>query len=39
MDVKLLGARSFVEDENRWGRWVTAPSGISPSRSTIKASE
>lgn len=36
---ELLGARLFVEGVNKWGRWVTEPSGISPSRSTTKASE
>ena len=36
--MELLGTRLFVEDENRWG-WATVPSGISPSRSTTKASE
>lgn len=36
---ELLGVRLFVECENRWDRWVTEPSGISPSRSTTKASE
>lgn len=37
--IELFGARLFVECENELGRWATVPSGISPSRSTTKASE
>ena len=36
--IELPGTRLFVEDEDSWGRWATAPSGISPSRSTTKSS-